>query len=233
MKTIHPAWRFILALKASRQDPEGVGLPACGGCELWNQTTARLSELLGVVQNNDDVGLENLLHDEDYRLLYDAYQIFNLSTYKVHLETFLLADIDRAEIALILRLDPKVLEVYVNAFFDTDVFETYINRHAYVAGIRDRAEQDLKKEWQKGIDYLKWRMGLSAETDAKKILTALLSETYYRFKASNNNKEAAKLCDLAVKVANKLVDATDSDKFMEDIKLALKFEEPDFKPFKH
>lgn len=236
MKVAHPAWRFILALKANRRDPQHFGLPACGGCELWNQTTERLSEIIRLADSDNDSQLDDLFrdpaHGEDYSFLYDSFRIFNLSSYRVALETFALAGISDSEIASILGLDAKTLGIYILAFFDVSVFKTNIDRHEYVAGIRDGVERSLKEEWTKDTNYLKWRLGFRNETDTKAILTALLSEVYYRFRASDNNKAAMKLCDLAVKTANKLIDSVDSDKFMEDMHLALKLKAPDIKPLK-
>lgn len=198
---------------------------------MWNQTTAQLSDIIRLVGSDSDQ-LACLLKSEDHRLLYDSFRIFNLSPYRVHLETFLLAAISQEEIVSIVHLDPDILKTYVSAFFDTSTFKTYIDRHQYVAGIQDQAERKLKEEWTKDTNYLKWRMGFRTETDTKAILTEVLSEVYYRFRTSGTNKDANKLCDLTIKAANKLIDATDSEQFMEDIKLALKFKQPDFEPYK-
>ena len=207
-------------------------LPASGGCDLWNQTTEKLSELIRLDQEESSLDLERLLQDEEYRFLHNAYRVFKLSEYRVQIETLLLSGISNEEVESVLRIDKSTLHAYIGAFFDTSVFETHTDKHEYVSGIQDLAELDVKSNWEKGLDWLKWSWGIGNTPDAKTILTSLLSETYFRYKDASDRKEAMKLCDNATKLADKLVELKDHQRFMEDIHLALDLTEPVFEPVK-
>ncbi len=230
--TKSPAWRFILALKLNGLDPSKLDLPATGGCETWNQTTEKLSELIRLDIEENSLDLERLLQDEEYRALHNAYRVFKLNVYRVQLETLLLSGVDHDEVASTMHVNKDTLQAYVDAFFDTSVFETHIDKHEYVSGIQDIGELSVKSHWEKGLDYLKWTMGIGSSPDAKTILTSLLNETYFRYKGASDSKEAMKLCDNATKLADKLVELRDADQFMEDIHLALDLTEPVFEPVK-
>ncbi len=232
MKIKHPAWRLVLALKSNGLDPEDLMLPSTGGCELWNQITEKLAKLMRLDREESSLELERLLQDEEYMVLYNAYRIFKLSEYRVQLETLLLSGISNEEVESVLHIDKSTLQAYIGAFFDTSVFETHTDRHEYVAGIQDISELSIKSHWEKGLDYLKWTMGIGSSPDAKTILTSLLSETYFRYKDASDRKEAMKLCDNATKLADKLVELKDHQRFMEDIHLALDLTEPVFEPVK-
>jgi hypothetical protein len=232
MKAKHPAWRLVLALKSNGLDPQELMLPAVGGCESWNQVTEKLARLMRLDLEESSLELERLLQDEEYMVLYGAYRIFKLSEYRVQLETLLLSGVSNDEVESVLHVNRDTLHAYIDAFFDTSVFETHTDRHEYVAGIQDLAELDVKSNWEKGLDYLKWTMGIGSSPDAKTILTSLLNETYFRYKGASDRKEAMKLCDNATKLADKLVELKDADMFMEDIHLALDLTEPVFEPVK-
>ena len=232
MKVKHPAWRLVLALKSNGLDPQELLLPAVGGCDLWNQTTEKLSELIKLDREESSLDLERLLQDEEYRVLHAAYRVFKLSEYRVQIETLLLSGVSNEEVESVLHIDKSTLQAYIDAFFDVSVFETHTDRHEYVAGIIDPSELQVKTHWEKGLDYLKWTMGIGSSPDAKTILTSLLNETYFRYKGASDSKEAMKLCDNATKLADKLVELRDADQFMEDIHLALDLTEPVFEPVK-
>ncbi len=232
MKTRHPTWRFILALKSNGLEPQELSLPAVGGCDLWNQTTEKLSELIKLDREESSLDLERLLQDEEYRVLHAAFRVFKLSEYRVQIETLLLSGVSNDEVASTMHVNNDTLRAYVDAFFDTSVFETHTDKHEYVSGIQDLAELDVKSNWEKGLDWLKWSWGIGNTPDAKTILTSLLSETYFRYKDASDRKEAMKLCDNATKLADKLVELKDADQFMEDIHLALDLTEPVFEPVK-
>jgi hypothetical protein len=232
MKVRHPAWRLVLALKSNGLDPEKLMLPASGGCELWNQTTEKLARLMRLDQGENSLELEQLLQDEEYMVLYNAYRVFRLGKYRMQLETLLLSGVSNEEIESVLHINKDTLQAYIGAFFDISVFETHTDKHEYVSKIQDLAELDVKSNWEKGLDYLKWTMGIGSSPDAKTILTSLLNETYFRYKGASDSQEAMKLCDSATKLADKLVELRDADQFMEDVHLALDLTEPVFEPVK-
>jgi|APSaa5957512576_1039674.scaffolds.fasta_scaffold19315_4 hypothetical protein len=232
MKVKHPAWRLVLALKSNGLDPQELLLPAVGGCDLWNQTTEKLSELIKLDREESSLDLERLLQDEEYRVLHAAYRVFKLSEYRVQIETLLLSGVSNDEVASTMHVNKDILLAYIDAFFDISVFKTHTDKHEYVSEIQDIGELQIKQDWEKGLDWLKWSWGIGNTPDAKAILTSLLSETYFRYKDASDSAEAMKLCDNATKLADKLVELKNTDEFMQDIHLALDLTEPDFEPVK-
>lgn len=232
MSALHPAWRFILALKANGLDPSMVGLPQDGGCNTWNKTSRLLSNI--IYEDCEDGQIEQLLQDEqhgqEYRYLYSAYRFFKLKTYRVHAETYLLSGGDELWLTDTLSIDKNVLDIYKAAFFDLSVFKNGIDRLEYINNIQDSIEREVKKDWHKGPDYIKWQMGFGVGIDAKSVLSSLLIDVYYKHKQSPDHKESSKWCDVASKIGKELIGEKDADDLKDKIQEILTL---DMKQIKH
>jgi hypothetical protein len=227
MNILHPAWRFILALRASEIDPHAESLPQDGGCQTWNKTSRLLSD---IVYENYEYGQIGSLGDSlEYKHLVSAYRFFKLKTYRVYAETYLLAGGDEAWLASALNIERGVLDAYKNAFFDVSVFKDGIDKLSYIDAISDYRERETKKEWTKGADYIKWQMGFRVGIDVKNILSSLLADVYYKHKQSPDNKEAAKLCDVASKIGKELMGNKDADDLKNKIEQILSLDVKRFK----
>lgn len=202
MNILHPAWRFILALRANELDPNAEGLPQDGGCHTWNKTSKLLSNIIYEDYDGDQAGLSN---DREYKYLVSAYRFFKLKTHRVYAETYLLAGGDEVWLAAALNIEQGVLEAYKDAFFDLSVFGDGIDKLAYIDTIPDYREREIKKEWTKGADYIKWQMGFRVGVDVKNVLSSMLVDVYYKHKRSPDDKESAKLCDVASKIGKELM----------------------------
>lgn len=208
MNILHPAWRFILALRANELDPHAEGLPQDGRCQTWNKTSKLLSDIIYEDYAGDQAGLSD---DREYKYLVSAYRFFKLKTYRVYAETYLLAGGDEAWLASALHIEQGVLNAYKLAFFDLSVFENGIDKLAYINSIPDYREREIKKEWTKGADYIKWQMGFRVGVDAKNVLSSLLVDVYYKHKRAPDDKESAKLCDVAAKLGKELMGNKDAN----------------------
>ena len=89
MNILHPAWRFILALRANELDPHAEGLPRDGGCPTWNKTSKLLSDIIYEDYEYGQIG--SLGDGQEYNYLVSAYRFFKLKTHRVYAETYLLA----------------------------------------------------------------------------------------------------------------------------------------------
>jgi len=208
MNIIHPAWRYILALRAVEIDPCREGLPQDGGCQIWNKTSKLLSDI--ICEDCEDGQIGSLSDDPEYRHLISAYRFFKLRVHRVHTETYLLAGGEDAWLISALDIESDVLDAYKSAFFDTSVFHSGIDRLAYVNAIPDYREREIKKNWTRGADYSKWQMGFNVGVDVKNVLTSLLADVYYKHKQSPGDKESTKLCDVASKIGRELIGSKDA-----------------------
>ena len=78
INSIHPAWRFILALKSKGMDPRDKGLPLQGGCESANETSKLLSDVLEALRDGNSVNrlFQRKKHGQKYRDLYERIEYF-------------------------------------------------------------------------------------------------------------------------------------------------------------
>lgn len=203
---VHPAWRFILALKASGKDPQLEGLPVDGGCGTWNKATKILCEILSGKESKEQSSC-----DKEYEYIRTAYRFYKLKPQRFYVETYLLAGGDEEWLLSAVGIEPGVLEAYKKSFFDLSVFKSGIDRIEYVSNIKDEIEKDIKKEWNKGCDYIKWQMGFKVGIDVKSVMSSLLIDVYYKHKNAQDSKEAARWCDVAAKIGKDLVGNKDTE----------------------
>jgi len=227
MNILHPAWRFILALRAVEIDPHTEGLPQDGGCWTWNKTSKLLSDIIYEDCEYGRVG--SLGNNLEYKYLVSAYRFFKLKTHRVYAETYLLAGGDEIWLASALNIERGVLDAYKNAFFDVSVFENGIDKLSYINTISDYRERETKKEWTRGADYIKWQMGFKVGVDVKSVLTSLLADVYYKHKQSPGDKDSAKLCDVASKIGKELMGNKDADDLKTKIEQILALDVKQFK----
>ena len=227
MNILHPAWRFILALRAVEIDPHTEGLPQDGGCQTWNKTSKLLSDIIYEDCEYGRVG--SLGNNLEYKYLVSAYRFFKLKTHRVYAETYLLAGGDEIWLASALNIERGVLDAYKNAFFDVSVFENGIDKLSYINTISDYRERETKKEWTRGADYIKWQMGFKVGVDVKSVLTSLLADVYYKHKQSPGDKDSAKLCDVASKIGKELMGNKDADDLKTKIEQILALDVKQFK----
>jgi len=239
INSIHPSWRFILALKSKGMDPRDKGLPLQGGCESANETSKLLSEVLEALDREGN-SLNSLFqrkkHGQKYSDLYEAYRIFHLTDYRLYIETSLMAGRDKLEtieVGIIseLGINPMVLGAYKAGFFDVTVFDSEIDVLEYQEAISDSREKLQRKAWLRDGDLLKYRLGIKRAMDSKVIMSSIMMEAYGRYMESKGTGTSQKWCDLAIKLASRLIDEKDADNFMEDITLALELTQPEFKAF--
>jgi hypothetical protein len=238
IKSIHPAWRFILALKSKGMDPQDKGLPLQGGCESANETSKLLSDVLEALRDGNSVNrlFQRKKHGQKYRDLYEAYRIFHLTNTRLNIETSLMAGRDKlepieAEITSELGINSMVLGAYKEAFFDVTVFESEIDVLEYQEAISDGREKLQRKAWLRDGDLLKYRLGVKRAMDPKVIMGSLMMDAYGRYMESKGTGISQKWCEIAIKIASALIDEKDADNFMEDITLALELTQPEFKAF--
>lgn len=227
MRNTHPAWRFILALRANEIDPRAEGLPQDGGCQTWNKTSKLLSDIIYEDCENGQIGL--LGDSREYKYLVSAYRFFKLKTCRVYAETYLLAGGNEAWLASALNIEQGVLDAYKNAFFDVSVFKDGIDKLSYIDAIGDYRERETKKEWTKGADYIKWQMGFRVGINVKNVLSSLLADVYYKHKQSPGDKESTKLCDVASKIGKELMGNKDADDLKNKIEQILSLDVKRFK----
>jgi hypothetical protein len=239
INSIHPSWRFILALKSKGMDPRDKGLPLQGGCESANETSKLLSEVLEALDREGN-SLNSLFqrkkHGQKYSDLYEAYRIFHLTNTRLNIETSLMKGRDKlepveAEITSELGINSMVLGAYKAAFFDVTVFDSEIDVLEYQEAISDSREKLQRKAWLRDGDLLKYRLGIKRAMDSKVIMSSIMMEAYGRYMESKGTGTSQKWCDLAIKLASRLIDEKDADNFMEDITLALELTQPEFKAF--
>jgi len=238
IKRTHPAWRFILALKSQGMDPRGKGLPLQGGCESVNETSRLLSDVLEALRDGNSVNrlFRRKKHGQNYRDLYEAYRIFGFKNYRFYIETAFIKNRDKlepveAEITSELGINPMVLGAYKTAFFDVTVFDSEIDVLEYQEAISDSREKLLRKAWLRDRDLLKYHLGIKSNMDPKVIMGSLLMDAYGRYMDSKGTGASQKWCELAIKLASRLIDEIDAANFMEDITLALELTQPEFEAF--
>ena len=239
MINLHPSWRFILALKSKGMDPRDKGLPLQGGCESANEISKLLSDVLEALDREGN-SLNSLFqrkkHGQKYSDLYEAYRIFHLTNTRLNIETSLMKGRDKlepveAEITSELGINSMVLGAYKAAFFDVTVFDSEIDVLEYQEAISDSREKLQRKAWLRDGDLLKYRLGIKRAMDSKVIMSSIMMEAYGRYMESKGTGTSQKWCDLAIKLASRLIDEKDADNFMEDITLALELTQPEFKAF--
>jgi hypothetical protein len=238
INSIHPAWQFILALKSKGMDPRDKGLPLQGGCESANETSKLLSDVLEALNRDGNVNrlFRRKKHGQKYSDLYEAYKIFCLNDYRLYIETSLMKGRDKlepveAEITSELGINPMVLGAYKTAFFDVTVFDSEIDVLEYQESISDSREKLLRKAWLRDRDLLKYHLGIKSNMDPKVIMESLLMDAYGRYMDSRGTGASQKWCELAIKLASRLIDEIDAANFMEDITLALELTQPEFEAF--
>lgn len=210
MNILHPAWRFILALRAKGIDPHAEGLPQDGGCHTWNKTSKILSDIIaedcGCDQTDSPAERQSQPGVVRFNLM-SAYRFYSLKKQRAQVETYLLAGGDEAWLVSALQIKQGVLDAYKSAFFDLGVFRNGIDKMVYVDTINDYHERETKKNWIKGPEYMKWQMGYKVNTlDVKDALTSLLSDVYYRLKQSpDDTTSSLKLRDVAAKMGKELI----------------------------
>lgn len=205
---VHPAWRFILALKSSGKDPQLEGLPTDGGCNTWNKTTKILCDILC----GDDLGGRlSVSERREYECIHTAYRFFKVEPQRFYVETYLLAGGNEDKIVSAVGIEAAVFEAYKKAFFDLSVFKSGIDKLEYISKIANTTEQKIKKEWNKGCEYIEWQMGFKVGIDAKSIMSSLLVDVYYKHKNADDAKEAAKWCEVAAKIGKDLVGNKDTE----------------------
>ena len=205
---VHPAWRFILALKSSGKDPQLEGLPSDGGSNTWNKTTKILCDILC---GNDFRGQLSVSERHEYECIHTAYRFHKLEPQRFYAETYLLAGGSEKWLVSAIGTEPEVLEVYKKAFFDLSVFKSGIDKLEYISKIANTTEQNIKKEWNKGCEYIEWQMGFKVGIDAKSVMSSLLVDVYYKHKNADNAKEAAKWCEVASKIGKDLIGNKDTE----------------------
>ena len=208
---IHPAWRFILALRSSGKDPQLEGLPIDGGCDTWNKITKILCDVLC---GNDLKRQLSANKRHEYEYMRTAYRFRKLQPQSYFIETYLLAGGHEDWLVSTIGIDVAVLEVYKKAFFDLSVFKSGIDKLEYITKITDDTDKKIKKEWDKGCEYIKWQMGFKVGIDEKSVMSSLLVDVYYKHKNAKDSKEAAKGCDVASKIGKDLV----NDRGTEDLR---------------
>ena len=238
INSIHPAWRFILALKSKGMDPRDKGLPLQGGCESANETSKLLSDVLEALRDGNSLNrlFQRKNHGQKYSDLYEAYRIFHLTDYRLYIETSLMAGRDKLEtieVGIIseLGINSMVLGAYKAAFFDVTVFDSEIDVLEYQEAISDGREKLQRKAWLRDGDLLKYRLGVKRAMDPKVIMESLMMDAYGRYMESKGTGISQKWCEIAIKIASTLIDEKDADNFMEDITLALELTQPEFKAF--
>ena len=238
INSIHPAWRFILALKSKGMDPRDKGLPLQGGCESANETSKLLSDVLEALNRDGNVNrlFRKKKYGQKYSDLYEAFRIFHLTNTRLNIETSLMKGRDKlepieAEITSELGINPMVLGAYKAAFFDVTVFDSEIDVLEYQEAISDGREKLQRKAWLRDGDLLKYRLGVKRAMDPKVIMESLMMDAYGRYMESKGTGISQKWCEIAIKIASALIDEKDADNFMEDITLALELTQPEFEAF--
>ena len=176
-----------------------------------------------------DPFVDQLLEGMAPELVIAATALYKDRTQRLYVESSLLATNDLAVVSKFLELDVALLELYRSLYFDVAGF-TKLQRMAYLDGIRDTAERNMKS-WAltQGVRFLEWRFGNDVKISPVEGLTAIFSDCYFKSKeaffngnSSEASKEAAKWTKQAVEVARLLKTwVTDADAAMADINIAL------------
>lgn len=205
---IHPAWRFILALRSSGKDPLLEGLPLDGGCDTWNKTTKILCDVLCGSNLKRQLSSGE---QREYEYTRTAYRFYKLQPQRYFVETYLMIGGSEEWLLSAIGIDVAVLEAYKKAFFDLSAFRNWIDKIEYINKITDDTDRKIKKQWNKGCEYIKWQMGFKVGVDAKSVMSSLLVDVYYKHKNAQDSKEAAKWCEVASKIGKDLVDDRDTE----------------------
>lgn len=233
MKIKHPAWRLALALKARGVPLEQAGLPEAAGWGEWNKTSEMIAHILEYKDDKAtmDAILYNQKNGEEYSDIYDTLRLFDLDEYRINIETYLLAGGGDEWLTESFSLRKCTIEAYRRCCFDVSVFQNSLDKIEYIDSIIDDDERASKKEWVKGVEYIKWRMGFKADVD---ISSDVLKMLYGAIERQNDSDP-----ELAVKwghVAAKLVseiqkkggDKKADSLSLNDLGLALSLEDPEF-----
>ena len=153
----------------------------------------------------------------------------------MYVESCLLASLDYERIGGLLEIDPEIIEMYKNAFYDVEGMDKLSKLE--LLAVEDRQEHMLKV-WalSQGLDFIAWRLGAKTTVSPVDGLQELFSTAMYKAKeacfsgnASEESKEAVKWTKISMDLARLLKAYTmDSNQARNDIQLALREVVPEF-----
>ena len=127
------------------------------------------------------------------------------------LNSFLIADSDNEEIASSLQLDIKIIEVYRSYFFNIEVFESKLDKLAFVQSLPTEEKETYLYAINFGSEFLKWRVcGEPVKSgNLAKEIRDMFSLAKFNAKVASMNpitgeqsKEALRWMDRAIKLTD-------------------------------
>ena len=131
----------------------------------------------------------------DPSILKECKDIFEDRLIKLYVEASLLATEDFESISETLGLSVHVLTMYHDVYYDVhDLSRIHKTRH--LSKIEDNDERNLK-QWSmtSGMEFIRWRMGVSTKLSAMDSIVQLQSDAYFRSKEAffNENSSTASI----------------------------------------
>lgn len=163
-------------------------------------------------------------------VIQDCRDIYEDKLMRSYVEACLLATEDFLDISESLEIDMHVLMVYHDLYYAVHDLSR-IRKVRHLSKISDNEERNLK-QWSmtNGMDFIKWRLGISTKLTTKDSISQLQSDAYFRSKEAffNSNSttastEGLKWSRQAV-ILTKLIaelDEGDSDEASDDLMLQL------------
>lgn len=156
--------------------------------------------------------------------------LFEDETYRIYLESCLLATSDLSEIAELLGIDLETVEFYSKIYYDVAGLSV-LQKVKLVQSCKNEEEKRLKL-WavSQGLNFLAWRLGFKVEVSPVDGIRSLYADSFFKAKEAffNGNtvdasREALKWAKMAMDSAKLLKSwVTDMDAANEELELALR-----------
>ena len=118
----------------------------------------------------------------DPSVLKECRDIYEDRVTRLYVEASLLATEDYDSISEVLELDKHVLMVYHDIYYDIQGL-TRVAKATHLSKLEDGDERVLK-QWSmtNGLEFIRWRMGLSINISTLASIASLQADAYYRSK---------------------------------------------------